>query len=103
MAGRRFLSTFQDAEIFLRPVGEEITTDYFDVIQSPMDTWSLENRFKRYENFYKRPQVFVVDIALEWDNAQQFNLPESPEYHNPRDLFQKSKADPRRSSPSRDW
>jgi histone acetyltransferase len=84
-------SDAKNADIFMRPVTEEIAPDYFDVIQSPMDLWSIENRLKRYDDYYKRPEIFAIDVALMCDNAKQFNPPDSAFYRNAIELFRKFK------------
>jgi histone acetyltransferase len=81
----------KNADIFIRPVTEEIAPDYFEVIQSPMDLWSIENRLKRYDDYYKRPEIFAIDVALMCENAKQFNPPDSSFYRNAIELFRKFK------------
>jgi histone acetyltransferase len=81
----------KNADIFMRPVTEEIAPNYFDVIQSPMDLWSIENRLKRYDDYYKRPEIFAIDVALMCDNAKHFNPPDSQFYRHAIELFKKFK------------
>jgi histone acetyltransferase len=84
-------SDHKNAEIFRRPVTEDIAPDYFDSIQSPMDLFSIENRLRRYKDYYKRPEIFAIDVKLMCDNAKQFNPPDSPFYRNAVDLYRKFK------------
>jgi hypothetical protein len=56
-----------------------------------MDLWSIENRLKRYDDYYKRPEIFAIDVAVMCDNAKQFNPPDSPFYRNAIELFRKFK------------
>jgi histone acetyltransferase len=81
----------KNAEIFLRPVTEEIATDYFETIHSPMDLWSIENRLRRYDDYYKRPEIFAVDVHLMCENAKVFNPADSVFYKNAVDLYRRFK------------
>jgi histone acetyltransferase len=84
-------SDARNAEIFLRPVTEDVAPDYFEIIVSPMDLWSIENRLKRYEDYYKRPEIFAVDVHLMCENAKTFNGPDSVFYRNAVELYRKFK------------
>lgn len=81
----------KNSAIFLRPVTEDVAADYFDVIGSPMDLFSIENRLRRYVDYYKRPDIFATDVTLMCDNAKLFNPPDSPFYKNAVELFKRFK------------
>ena len=81
----------ENAKVFLRPVTKEIASDYFDVIESPMDLYSIENRLKKYEDYYKRPEIFATDITLMCQNAKTYNGPESPVYKNAIEIYKRFK------------
>ena len=81
----------RNSGIFLRPVTEDIAPDYFDVIGSPMDLFSIENRLRRYVDYYKRPDIFATDVTLMCDNAKQFNPPDSSFYRNAVELYKRFK------------
>jgi histone acetyltransferase len=81
----------KNSDIFLTPVTEEIATDYFSTIHSPINLWSIQNRLKRYEDYYKRPEIFAVDVHLMCDNAKLFNQQDSVYYKNAVDLYRKFK------------
>jgi histone acetyltransferase len=79
----------KNAEIFRRPVTEDIAPDYFESILSPMDLFSIENRLRRYDDYYKRPEIFAIDVKLMCDNAKQFNPADSPFYRNAVELYRR--------------
>jgi histone acetyltransferase len=91
----RILNTLKadtkNAGIFLRPVTEEIAPDYFATIRSPMDLWSIENRLRRYEDYYKRPEIFAIDMRLMCDNAKLFNPQDSTYYRNAAEMYKRFK------------
>jgi histone acetyltransferase len=81
----------KNSEVFLRPVTEDIAPDYFEIVHSPMDLWSIENRLRKYEDYYKRPEIFAVDIHMMCDNAKLFNPPDTSYYRNALELYRKFK------------
>jgi histone acetyltransferase len=84
-------SDAKNAEIFLRPVTEDIAPDYFETIHSPMDLWSIEIRLRRYDDYYKRPEIFAVDVHLMCENAKIFNAADSVFYRNAVELYRRFK------------
>jgi len=79
----------KNSEPFRKPVTEEIAPDYFDVIHSPMDLMSIENRLRRYDDYYKRPEIFAIDVTLMCNNAKLFNSPDSTYYRNAVELLKR--------------
>jgi histone acetyltransferase len=65
------------SEIFQRPVTEVIAPDYFLSILKPMDFQTIERRLRRFRDYYKRPEIFAMDIDLIVENCKQFNLPDT--------------------------
>lgn len=56
------------------PIALGIPT-YFDIIKSPMDLQTVENKIKSHD--YDSPEQFNNDMRLIWNNALQFNPPGS--------------------------
>lgn len=83
------LKTDKNAEIFLRPVTEDIASDYYDTIQIPMDLQTIEHRLRRYKDYYKAPELFESDIEQMIENAKKFNNPDSPFFRNAIELLKK--------------
>ena len=79
----------KNSAIFLRPVTEDVAPDYFDTIGSPMDLFSIENRLRRYSDYYKRPDIFATDVKLMCDNAKAFNPPDTHFYRNAVELYRR--------------
>jgi hypothetical protein len=72
-----------DAPQFNEPVTEEGLkesgiTNYFIIVQHPMDLGTIWGKAARGE--YKFVRQIAGDIRLVWDNARTFNLPESDIY-----------------------
>ncbi|KAI0520726.1 histone acetyltransferase GCN5-like protein [Xylaria bambusicola] len=70
----RFLSQIQfhkQAWPFLYPVNKDEVTDYYDVITSPMDLSTIEDKLKR--DLYAAPKGLVNDLKLMFSNCRQYN------------------------------
>ncbi|KAK0533952.1 histone acetyltransferase [Tilletia horrida] len=61
---------------FLNPVNGEEVPDYYDVIKSPMDLSTMENKLEN--NQYAAIEDLVVDAQLIFDNCRRYNPPQSP-------------------------
>jgi histone acetyltransferase len=81
----------KNSSIFLKPVTEEIAPDYFDQIASPMDLSSIETRLTMFNDYYKRPEIFAIDVTLMCENAKTYNDPDTIFYHNAVDLLRRFK------------
>jgi histone acetyltransferase len=71
---RRFLGELQDhkqAWPFLNPVNREEVPDYYNVITSPMDLTTMEERFHRDQ--YATPKDLVDDLKLIVTNCRRYN------------------------------
>jgi histone acetyltransferase len=79
----------KNSSIFLRPVTEDIAPNYFNKIESPMDLSSIENRLVLFDDYYKRPEIFAIDVTLMCDNAKCYNAPDTIFYRNAVDLLRK--------------
>lgn len=62
-----------DSKDFLYPVDRKQYPLYYDVIRSPMDLSTVQNRL----NPYKLVDEALSDIRLVWDNCRKFNQPGS--------------------------
>lgn len=60
-------------ETFGTPVTEEIAPDYFEEVKTPMDFRTVENRLKRYPDYYKSPELFAMDILTIAQNCRHYN------------------------------
>jgi len=77
---RKLLSELQghaDAWPFLLPVNKNEVTDYYDIIKSPMDFNTMENKLENggYADF----DPFVADAYLVFSNCRLYN-PENSAY-----------------------
>ncbi|CAD6933900.1 unnamed protein product [Tilletia controversa] len=61
---------------FLNPVNGEEVPDYYDVIKSPMDLSTMENKLEN--NQYAVIEDLVVDAQLIFDNCRRYNPAQSP-------------------------
>jgi histone acetyltransferase len=65
---KRILDEFQEhslfAVIFDRSVTEAFAPNYFKKVQRPMDFCTMRKRLRRCEDYYKRREMFAVDIPL---------------------------------------
>lgn len=71
---RRFLFQIQnhkDAWPFLKPVDKDDVPDYYNVITSPMDLSTMEERLER--DIYTTPRELVNDLKLIFNNCRQYN------------------------------
>lgn len=71
---RRFLNQIQNhkqAWPFLNPVNKDEVPDYYNVIESPMDLSTVEERLEN--DFYTAPKVLVGDLKLIFSNCRQYN------------------------------
>ncbi|KAK8838392.1 hypothetical protein M9Y10_033018 [Tritrichomonas musculus] len=81
----------KNSDVFKAPVTEEIAPNYFDEIDSPMDLWSIQNRLNKFEDYYKRPEIFATDITLMCKNCKKYNPPDSIFYKNAVEIYRKFK------------
>ncbi|KAL1899644.1 histone acetyltransferase [Ceratocystis pirilliformis] len=73
---RRFLYQIQNhkqAWPFLNPVNRDEVPDYYNVISSPMDLSTVEERLEH--DFYTAPKDLVGDLKLIFSNCRQYNDP----------------------------
>ncbi|KAF2791992.1 histone acetyltransferase GCN5-like protein [Melanomma pulvis-pyrius CBS 109.77] len=71
---RRFLYDIQNhkqAWPFLKPVDRDEVPDYYNVITSPMDLSTIEERLEH--DFYNAPKDLVTDLKLIFSNCRQYN------------------------------
>lgn len=71
---RRFLNSIQNhkqAWPFLAPVNKDEVPDYYDVIVSPMDLSTMEQRLE--QEAYVEPKDLLDDLKLMFSNCRQFN------------------------------
>lgn len=73
---RRVLNKIQNhkqAWPFLKPVNKDEVPDYYNVIVSPMDLATMEERLE--QDFYDAPKDFIRDLRLIFSNCRQYNSP----------------------------
>lgn len=71
---RRFLNQIQNhkqAWPFLTPVNKDEVPDYYNVITSPMDLSTMEERLE--QDYYTSPKELVSDLKLIFSNCRQYN------------------------------
>ncbi|RJE20221.1 Histone acetyltransferase [Aspergillus sclerotialis] len=71
---RRFLNAIQNhkqAWPFLNPVNKDEVPDYYNIISTPMDLSTLEDRLEN--DFYTAPKDLVADLKLIFSNCRQYN------------------------------
>lgn len=71
---RRFLNQLQNhkqAWPFLNPVNKDEVPDYYDVITSPMDLSTMEERLEN--DHYTCPKDLVDDLKLIFSNCRRYN------------------------------
>ncbi|KAG9228054.1 histone acetyltransferase GCN5-like protein [Amylocarpus encephaloides] len=71
---QRFLSQIQNhkqAWPFLNPVNRDEVPDYYNVITSPMDLSTVEERL--YQDQYQTPKDLVDDLKLIMSNCRKYN------------------------------
>ncbi|KAI0101607.1 histone acetyltransferase GCN5 [Nemania sp. FL0031] len=71
---RRFLSQIQfhkQAWPFLNPVNRDEVADYYNVITSPMDLSTIEDKLEH--DLYAAPKDLVSDLKLIFSNCRQYN------------------------------
>ncbi|GAB1216758.1 histone acetyltransferase [Aspergillus terreus] len=71
---RRFLNQIQNhkqAWPFLHPVNKDEVPDYYNVITSPIDLSTMEERLE--QDFYTAPKDLVSDLKLIFSNCRQYN------------------------------
>ncbi|EED16987.1 bromodomain-containing protein, putative [Talaromyces stipitatus ATCC 10500] len=71
---RRFLNHIQNhkqAWPFLRPVNKDEVPDYYNVIESPMDLSTIEERLERDQ--YAAPKGLIDDLKLIFSNCRRYN------------------------------
>ncbi|KAF2465877.1 histone acetyltransferase GCN5 [Lindgomyces ingoldianus] len=73
---RRFLYQIQNhkqAWPFLKPVDKDEVLDYYNVITSPMDLTTMEEKLEH--GLYATPKDLVDDLKLIFSNCRQYNEP----------------------------
>lgn len=73
---RRFLYQIQNhkqAWPFLHPVNKDEVPDYYNVIESPMDLSTMEERLM--QDAYGTPKDFIDDLKLVISNCRRYNDP----------------------------
>jgi len=73
---RRFLYQIQNhkqAWPFLKPVNKDEVPDYYNVITTPMDLSTVEERLK--QDYYAAPKNLVNDLKLIFSNCRRYNDP----------------------------
>lgn len=71
---RRFLCQIQNhkqAWPFVNPVNKDEVPDYYNVITTPMDLSTMEERLER--DHYSTPSDLVTDLKLIFSNCRQYN------------------------------
>ncbi|KAK4247750.1 histone acetyltransferase [Corynascus novoguineensis] len=71
---RRFLYQAQNhkqAWPFLNPVNKDEVPDYYNVIETPMDLPTMEEKLER--DSYETPRDLVADLKLIFSNCRQYN------------------------------
>ena len=71
---RYFLNAIQNhkqAWPFLSPVNKDEVPDYYNVITSPMDLSTMEERLE--QDSYATPKDLVSDLKLIFSNCRQYN------------------------------
>ncbi|KAL2168862.1 hypothetical protein VTG60DRAFT_6764 [Thermothelomyces hinnuleus] len=71
---KRFLYQIQNHKQpwpFLNPVNKDEVPDYYNVITSPMDLSTMEEKLER--DLYTTPRDFVNDLKLIFSNCRQYN------------------------------
>ena len=61
---------------FAQPVNRDEVPDYYEVIKEPMDLSTMEERLRN--DLYPRPEDFIKDAKLIFENCRQFNNGTSP-------------------------
>ncbi|KAJ9664164.1 histone acetyltransferase [Neophaeococcomyces mojaviensis] len=61
---------------FAQPVNKEEVPDYYEVIKEPMDLSTMEERLQA--DLYPRPEDFVKDAKLIFDNCRKYNNETTP-------------------------
>ena len=61
---------------FAQPVNREEVPDYYNVIKEPMDLSTMEERL--HADLYPRPEDFVKDAKLIFDNCRSYNNETTP-------------------------
>ena len=84
---QKLLSVKSYEEIFFYPVTEKIAPQYFTKIKHPMDFLTIQKRLDRFDDYYKTPEMFALDIQLIVDNSKTYNAPETTYYKNAVELL----------------
>lgn len=74
---------------FARPVTEELAPLYFTKILQPIDFLTIEKRIIRSPNYYKRPEIFAIEMRRMFSNCQIYNGQESSYYRQAVDGIRK--------------
>jgi histone acetyltransferase len=79
-------------DIFQRPVTDAIAPGYLLSIKKPIDFQTIERRFARFTDYYKRPEMFWADIQQMVENCKQFNPSDTMYYKAAVSLWGKFRA-----------
>uniref|UniRef100_A0A2P2HYB3 Bromodomain adjacent to zinc finger domain protein 1A n=1 Tax=Hirondellea gigas TaxID=1518452 RepID=A0A2P2HYB3_9CRUS len=63
---------------FLKPVNKKLVPDYYQLIRKPMDLQTMRERLNSIK--YGSDEEFLADGLLVFQNCQQYNLEDTPEY-----------------------
>ncbi|XP_071407206.1 transcription intermediary factor 1-alpha [Pithys albifrons albifrons] len=61
---------------FQDPVSPTVP-DYYKIIKKPMDLSTIKRRLEMTNSFYRKPEDFVADFRLIFQNCAEFNEPDS--------------------------
>lgn len=78
------LVSHKSAWPFKEPVNKEEVADYFDIIKSPMDLATMNQKLAGGD--YASKADFETDLHLIFDNCKQYNQPETIYYKSATQL-----------------
>jgi hypothetical protein len=79
-------------DVFQKLVTNAIAPGYLTTTPKPMDFQTIEKRFARFSDYYKRPEMFWVDIQQMVDNCKQFTSSKTIYYKAAVNLWTKFRA-----------
>ncbi|KAK8400654.1 hypothetical protein O3P69_002454 [Scylla paramamosain] len=63
---------------FNKPVSKKLAPDYYEVVRKPMDFGRVRDKLTSFK--YTSDGEFLADVMLVFQNCQQYNLEDTPEY-----------------------
>ncbi|XP_050735589.1 bromodomain adjacent to zinc finger domain protein 1A-like isoform X2 [Eriocheir sinensis] len=72
------LQRHPDSCHFNKPVSKKLAPDYYEVVRKPMDFGRVRDKLSSLK--YTSDGEFLADIMLIFQNCQQYNLEDTPEY-----------------------